>query len=311
MRKPLPRLAVLSVATALTTATLSACGSAGAQGSGVNVVASFYPLQFVSEQVGGEHVTVTNLTAAGAEPHDLELKPRQVADITDAQLVVFLKGFQPAVDDAVKEQAPDTSLDVAKTTELTKPEEGHEEHAEEGDHEHDHGDLDPHVWLDPTKLAEIADGVADRLAKADPDHAEDFKANAKSLGEKLTDLDSEYDDGLAKCDSRDLVTSHAAFGYLAARYDLHQVAMSGLTPESEPGSGAMKQIMDYVEEHGVTTIYYETLVSPDVAETIADKTGAKTAVLDPIEGLQKGSEDDYFSIMESNLSALREGLGCQ
>lgn len=306
MRTPLPRLLGLGSAAALAAAALTSCSS----GPGGDVVASFYPLQFVVEQVGGEHVSVSNLTPAGAEPHDMELKPRQVADITDAQLVVYLDGFQPAVDEAVEAQAPDTSLDVATATKLHEAaEEDHEEH--EGEDGHDHGGLDPHVWLDPTKLDDIAAEVAKRLGEADPDHAADFEANAEALSGRLADLDEKFAEGLSECDSRDLVTSHAAFGYLAERYDLHQVAITGLSPEAEPGPGAIKEITDYVDEHGVATIFYETLVSPDVAETIADETGANTAVLDPIEGLSQGSGDDYFSIMESNLSTLEKSLGCR
>lgn len=309
MRTPPSRLVALTAAAALVTAGLTSCSS----GSSGDVVASFYPLQFVAERVGGDHVDVTNLTPAGAEPHDMELKPRQVADITDAKLVLYLDGFQPAVDEAVEAQAPDTSLDVATATELHEAaEEDHEaEEGHDGEHAHDHGGLDPHVWLDPTKLAEIADAVADRLSTIDPDNADDFAANAERLGAELDDLDETFADGLAECDSRDLVTSHAAFGYLTERYDLHQVAISGLSPEAEPGAGAIRKISDYVDEHGVTTIFYETLVSPAVAETIADETGAETAVLDPIEGLAEGSDDDYFSIMESNLSTLEKALGCR
>lgn len=315
MRTPLTRFLALGAASALAAAGLSSCSSS----SGGDVVASFYPLQFVVEQVGGEHVNVTNLTPAGAEPHDLELKPRQVADITDASLVVYLDGFQPAVDEAVKSQASDKSLDVTKATELHEAAEAeHEEHEGEEGHEgegeeghDDHGGLDPHVWLDPTKLDDIAAEVAKRLSKADPDNAADFKANAKKFSGELDALDEKFSDGLAECDSRDLVTSHAAFGYLTERYDLHQEAISGLSPESEPDAGSIKKITDFVDEHGVTTIFYETLVSPDVADTIAEETGAKTAVLDPIEGLQKDSKDDYFSIMESNLSTLEKALGCR
>lgn len=313
MPTPPLRLVAATAAAALAVTGLSSCSA----DSGGDVVASFYPLQFVAEQVGGEHITVTNLTPAGAEPHDMELKPRQVADITDAELVVYLGGFQPAVDKAVKTQAAETGLDVAESVELRESAEdehddhGDEEGHEEEDHDHDHGDLDPHVWLDPTALATIADSVADRLAEADPEHAEDFAANAKKLGKRLDTLDADFADGLSECDSRDLVTSHAAFGYLATRYDLHQVAISGLSPESEPGAGSIKQITDYVAEHGVTTIFYETLVNPAVAETIAAETGAETDVLDPIEGLAKNSDDDYFSIMESNLSALTKALGCR
>ena len=293
---------------ALAATSLAACGDDATSDADVSAVAAFYPLQFVTEQVGGDHVAVTNLTAAGAEPHDLELAPLQVAEITDADLVVYLPGFQPAVDQAVEQQAPDTGFDVTTATQLRESADDHD-HDDDG-HDHDHGGLDPHVWLDPTKLADIATAVGDKLAELDPAHAGDYAANARALGDRLDELDQTYQTGLAQCDSRDIVTSHAAFGYLADRYDLHEVAVAGLSPDATPTPEAFQQVTDYVTEHGVTTIFYETLVSPSVAETIAEETGAKTAVLDPIEGLAPDSDGDYFSVMETNLTTLVTALGC-
>ncbi|GAA4900017.1 zinc transport system substrate-binding protein [Stackebrandtia albiflava] len=318
MTTPLTRrLAGITVA-GVTALALAACGGTDeASDADVTAVASFYPLQFVTERIGGDHVAVQSLTAAGAEPHDLTLAPQQVADLIDADLVIYLAGFQPAVDEAITEHAPDKALDVATATELIEGhshEHGEEgEHAEEGHegHHHDESGLDPHVWLDPTKLAEIAEAVADRLAETDPANESHYRAEAGTLVDELTALDQRYQDGLAECRSRDIVTSHAAFGYLADRYDLHQVAVSGLTPDAAPTSEAFRQVTDYVEEHGVTTVFYETLVSPDVAETIAAETGADTAVLDPIEGLAEGSTEDYFSIMDANLATLVTALGCE
>ncbi|MFD0555765.1 metal ABC transporter substrate-binding protein [Stackebrandtia endophytica] len=293
----------------LAATSLAACGSDSAADADVSAVAAFYPLQFVTEQVGGEHVAVTNLTAAGAEPHDLELAPLQVAEITDADLVVYLPGFQPAVDQAVEQQAPDAGFDVTTATQLRESGDEHD-HGDHDGHDHDHGDLDPHVWLDPTKYADIAIAVGDKLSELDPDHADDYAANAQAMADRLDELDQSYQTGLAECDTRDIVTSHAAFGYLADRYDLHEVAVTGLSPDTTPTPEAFQQVTDYVTEHGVTTIFYETLVSPSVAETIAQETGAQTAVLDPLEGLSPDSDGDYFSIMETNLSTLVTALGC-
>lgn len=306
MKTPLVRILSLSGLAVLIATPLAACNTGS--DAGVSVVASFYPLQFVAEQVGKDHIDVTNLTSPGAEPHDLELDPQQVADVTDADLVVYLSQFQPAVDDAVKAQASDTSLDVSSATKF-KHKEAADEHADDSDA--DHGQRDPHVWLDPTKLSQITDAVTKRLIQVDESNADEYKSNAADLIDRLSSLDDSFSKKLSQCDRHEIVTSHAAFGYLADRYGLEQVSVSGLAPDSEPKSAAIKEVADYVDEHSVTTIFYETLVEPDVAETIASETGAKTAVLDPIEGLKKGSKDNYIDVMNENLTTLEGALGCQ
>jgi len=268
---------------------LGACGAGAANGDPdrVDVVAAFYPLQFAAERVGGDAVSVTSLTKPGAEPHDLELNPKQVGQITDADLVVYLDGFQPAVDDAVKLAAADRALDVAVA-----------------------GEADPHLWLDPGRLATVADAIADRLAAVDPDGAEGYQARAAALRADLEKLDQEYAEGLRTCQRRELIVSHAAFGHLAARYDLEQIGLSGLSPEEEPSPRRLAEVTAEAREHKATTIFFETLVSPKVAETIARSVGARTAVLDPIEGLEPGATGDYLSVMRTNLATLRGALGC-
>jgi zinc transport system substrate-binding protein len=281
----------------------AACGSTEAGGDAhVQVTAAFYPLQYVTEQVGGDHVHAENLVQPGAEPHDLELSPRQVAQLGDAGLVVYLKGFQPSVDEAVAQEAPDKALDVTTVAPLL------DETADDG-HGHSHG-RDPHLWLDPTRLADVADAVAKRLGEADRAHAADFTANAQALRAKLTSLDAEYRKGLATCDRRSLVVSHEAFGYLAHRYDLHQVAITGLTPEDEPTAARLAEVARIAKAEKAEVIFFETLVSPKVAQTLADEIGARAEKLDPIEGLEPNSRDDYISVMRSNLATLRSALGC-
>ncbi|PZF80067.1 metal ABC transporter substrate-binding protein [Jiangella anatolica] len=331
------RRAAMAVLSSVTLAglALAACGSddaADASGDGgVTVAASFYPLAFVTERVAGEHATVENLTQAGGEPHDLELTARQVGEISDADLVVYLAGFQPSVDEAVEQNAEERAIDVAGLVELLdNPEDEHgdehaedehaedehaeDEHAEEEGHEgHDHGDLagDPHIWLDPTNLEPIADAVADRLAETDPDNADDYRANADALKTELETLDQELETGLAQCTQRVFVVAHEAFGYLAHRYDLEQVGISGIDPEAEPSPERLAEVHDVVRAEGVTTIFYERLVSPDVAETLADDLGVEAAVLDPIEGLTDDTADqDYFTLMRANLEALRTANDC-
>jgi zinc transport system substrate-binding protein len=309
LRRRLP-LAVLPALLAL-----GACGTDAANGDPdrVDVVAAFYPLQFAAERVGGEAVKVTGLTKPGAEPHDLELNPKQVGQITDGDLVVYLKGFQPAVDEAVEQAAGDRALDAAGAVPVLRAGEGeHEPHPgeETPGHEEEAGASDPHVWLDPTRLATVADAVADRLATVDPDGAEGYRGRAAALRSDLEKLDAEYAEGLRTCQRRELIVSHAAFGYLAARYDLEQIGLGGLSPEDEPSPRRLAEVTAEAREHGATTIFFETLVSPKVAETIARSVGARTAVLDPIEGLEPGATGDYLSVMRTNLATLRTALGC-
>ncbi|MFC6239033.1 metal ABC transporter substrate-binding protein [Longivirga aurantiaca] len=304
-RRPLRALALLPVV-----ALLAACGSSGAASNGaadptVSVVAGFYPLQWAAEVVGGDRVSVTSLTSPGAEPHDLELTPQQVAAVTDAGLVLYVAEFQPALDDAIA-QSPEAAVDVAAGLETLAP----EEHAGE-DHEGEkEASYDPHVWLDPTNMAAIVATVAQRLSSLDPAGASTYAANAAALEDRLTALDEQWRTGTATCTSRDLVVSHEAFGYLAKRYGFEQVGISGLAPDTEPSPAKIAEVADFVRANEVRTVYYETLVDPKVAQTVADETGAKTAVLDPLEGLAEGSTDDYISVMEKNLQTVKDGQPC-
>lgn len=314
MRRTATPLAIC-VLIGLTVTSLAACGSDGDAGSGapggggatVAVAASFYPLQWMAEQVGGRHVEVTNLTKPGTEPHDLELTPRDVAALVDADVVAYLSGFQPAVDDAVAESGA-TAFDAAGSArlELTSIPIGEGQKAPE-----EAGAADPHFWLDPTRLADVADAFAATLAEQDPDNAADYEANAAALRSTLEELDAEYEQGLGDCQNTDLVTSHEAFGYLAQRYGLTQVGITGLTPETEPSAGQLAEITDFVKNNDVQTIYFETLVSPAVAEAVAVESGVETAVLDPLEGLTDESEGrDYLEVMRSNLENLQTGQPC-
>jgi zinc transport system substrate-binding protein len=272
----------------------------------VEVLAAFYPLQFVAQQVGGDAVHVDNLVSPGVEPHDVELTARQVAAIDDAKLVVYLKGLQPAVDAAVDDGAKDHSFDVTTATPLKS---GYVP-LEDGELQQDEKGKDPHVWLDPVRLATIADAVAARLATIEPDKAATFKANAAALRGKLTALDAEYRRDLSGCKLKTIVVSHNAFGYLSARYGLVQVPITGLTPEEEPTPARLAHAARFARANGVRVIFFETLVSPKIARTLAREVGAKAEVLDPLEGLAKGSTGDYFSVMRSNLKTLEGALQC-
>jgi zinc transport system substrate-binding protein len=281
--------------------TLSACGMGRSGTTGTNagqlaVVASFYPLQFATEQIGGGHVAVTSLTKPGAEPHDVELTPRDVVSISTARLVVFEKGLQSAVDKAVESEGGDRGLDVAPSANLNL---------------RLAGTIDPHFWLDPQRYSAVAKVISERLSSVDPANKVDYERNAKAFEDKLATLDKEFTTGLANCQRRDIVTSHAAFGYLAKRFRMVQIAINGLNPDQEPNAAELAAVSTYARAHGVTTIYAETLVSPAIAQTVALEAGARMATLDPIEGLtRRSSGKDYFEVMRSNLKALQAGQGC-
>ncbi|MFI8945386.1 zinc ABC transporter substrate-binding protein [Streptomyces sp. NPDC053750] len=311
-----------TAAAALGLGTLSACaGDSAAAGNTdkFDVVASFYPMQYLAEQIGGDHVNVTTLTEPGQEPHDLELSTKQTAQMGEADAVLYLKSLQPAVDEAVAQSGAKTKIDAATLTELedhgsVEHDHGHEgeEHAAEEHSEEEEHALDPHVWLDPVKYAEIAEGVAGAFEKADPDNAADYRKNADALTKKLADLNTAYKDGLANTDTKVFFTNHAAFGYLAERYGLTQEAINGLDPESEPSPARIKELQDEAKADGVTTVFYETLVSDKTAKTLAKDAGLKTDVLDPLEGItDKSKGDDYIAVMESNLKALEAALGAK
>jgi zinc transport system substrate-binding protein len=293
----------------LVAAGCAAGGADGASGPGsLRVVAASYPLEFLAERVAGQHAAVTGLAPPGVEAHDLELSPSQVAEVGRADLVIYLPGFQPAVDEAVAAHATGSGFDASSLVPLLPAEPGPGTGTGTGQ---EHAANDPHVWLDPDRLATIAGGLAAALGEADPGHAAGYAANAAAVGAELADLDAELASGLAGCQRREIVVSHAAFGYLADRYDLHQIAITGLSPEDEPTPRRLAEVVHLAERHGATTIFFEVLVSPAVAEVVADEVGAQTAVLDPVEGLAPGSGEDYFSLMRANLAALRTALDCQ
>ena len=272
-------------------AVLAGCGSGGSGGKN-SVVAAFYPLAYAAEKIGGPRYHVENLTPPGAEPHDLELTPREVGGIVNASVVLYLShGFQPAVSKAV-EQARGLEVDVLAGLPL---------------HRNVGGEAgltaDPHVWLDPLLFARIGTKIGAALHRPSSAFVTDMRK-----------LDRAYRNGLRDCKRREIVTSHAAFGYLAARYGLEQVAITGLAPESEPSPQQLAHVVEIVRRTHATTVFFETLVSPRLAETVAREVGARTAVLDPIEGLTPDEQkrgDDYLTLMRRNLVALRKALACR
>ncbi len=291
----------------------SACASSPAadeEDAALTVAAAFYPLEYVAERVGGDLVSVSSLTPPGVEPHDVELSPAAVRDMGNADLVLFIKAFQPAVEDAI-EATGVSAFDATDVIDLaeTEHDDAEEPHADgDEDDGHGHGSEDPHFWLDPAILADYANAVGEEFAALDAANADAYRANAATLAAELEELDETFSTGLARCERRDIVTSHSAFGYLAHAYDLHQVGIAGIEPDTEPSPARLREIGQLIRDTGATTVFTEQLVSARVAEAVAQDTGVTTAVLDPLETAANG--DDYRSVMLRNLDALREALDC-
>jgi zinc transport system substrate-binding protein len=285
----------------------AACASSNASDGGspgtLSVVAVLYPVFEAAQRVGGDLVDVINLTAPGVEPHDLELSPDQAEAIATSDVVLYLgEGFQPAVQDAIGD-AEGLTVDLLAGMPTFEPPGGSEEGLT----------ADPHVWLDPSLYARMVDEVRTAFSEAAPEHASTFRSNADAFTQEINSLADDYAAGLARCDRTLLVTNHAAFGYLAAAYGLTQEAISGVAPDAEPSAQRLAELKTLVEEHGVTTIFTEDLVSPKVAQTLAEEAGVRTAVLHTIEGLsddEVAAGADYGSQMRENLSTLRVALGC-
>lgn len=260
-------------------------GGTDADDDALHVVAGFARLAEVAERVGGEEVEVRDLTPAGAEAHDLELSTDDIDAVEDADLLLEFGGdFQPALSRAARR--------AEVRVDLLRPDERD----------------DPHVWLDPVRFSDVVTQVADALADADPSGAAGYRRRAESFRAELRGLHSDYQAGLARCRRRVIVTAHAAFGRLAARYDLEQAAITGISPDAEPDPRRLAELTDLVRREGITHVFTERLVSPRVARALAREAGVKVAVLDTLEGrLSEG----YVAAMRENLRTLRDVLGCE
>ena len=316
-----------------------------APGKTLTVSTSFYPIQYLAEAIGGPLVKVSTVTPSNVEPHDFELSGKETAELSKADLIAYVPGFQPSLDKAVKEvgsgptvvdlskpanlvhhegveeehehgeeatdgaSATASAAATAQASEAGHDEHGHDEHGHtEGEEGHD-SDLDPHFWLDPDRMVKVAEALEASFAKIDPANANDYKAGLDKLKTALTNLDTQYTKGLSSCQHNTFITSHAAFGYMAERYGLTQASISGIDPDAEPSPAEMANIKSVVEKTGVKTIFTEELVSDAPAKAIAAETDAKTSVLSPLES--KPERGDYTDAMTSNLERLKGALVCQ
>lgn len=292
----------------------------------LNIKVSFYPMYEFTKNVAGDLAEVDVLIPSGVEPHDWEPTAQDMAEISDADVLIYNGAGMEGWADQVRDSASGNKLitvEASKGLEIMEGSEEEEEvehaheegehsdeaeHAhEEDEHDHDHGGLDPHVWLAPSLAIKEVRTIEAALSTAAPENADAFKANADAYVAKLEQLEQEFKEGLKDTKRKDFITQHAAFGYLAKQYGLTQVPIAGLSPEQEPSAANMVKIVEFAKEHKVQTIFFETLVSSSVADTIAKEIGAKVAVLNPIEGLtdeDRSHNLDYIGIMRQNLEAL-------
>jgi zinc transport system substrate-binding protein len=285
----------------------------GSSNNKLQVSASFYPVYYFASEIGGEKVQVKNIVPSGTEPHDYEPTPQDIVELQKSDLVVINgAGFEPWIENLKEDLGSQTIVTSSTGIELLTGQEEEHEGEEEGEAE---GELkDPHVWLSPKQAAKQIENILAGFISVDPGNKTFYEENATRLKTKLAELDNNFSQGLSNCSQRNFVTSHVAFAYLAKDYGLTQVAISGISPEEEPSAARLAEIADFARKNNVKHIFFETLVSPALSETVAREVGAETLVLDPIEGISEdeiNQGENYFTKMETNLANLKIALECR
>lgn len=311
------RLSALVCACTLSLSLLTGCGTQPADtaaGDGrLRVLTSFYPMYDFACKIGGDCIDVTNMVPSGTEPHDWEPSTNDLKNLEKADVFIYNGAdMEPWADNLLVSRSDTLRVVEASENVELRTTDGEHEHAHEHEGaDHHHGDFDPHVWLDPENAKIEMEAIRDALCAADPENSTVFQSNYEKYAAELDALDAEFREKLAPLPNRTIVVAHEAFGYLCDAYGLTQVGIEGLSPDSEPDPGRMAEVIDFVREHSISTIFFEELVSPKVAEAIASETGAQAKMLSPLEGLsdeQAAAGADYFSVMHDNLAALMEAL---
>ncbi len=283
-------------------AALMASGCAApAEKHGVSAVATFFPLYEAARYVGGDNVTVSSVVPNGVEPHDYDPTPSQIAGMGTAD--VFIEngvGFD-GLEGKLSGGFGNSTVVVNASRGVGLLGGGQDNGSSLA--------TDPHIWLSPRRMMIIADSIKAGFDQADPAHAGAYDANAADFKSKLSQLDSDYRAGLAHCGKDTILTTHDAFGYLASDYGFKQIYISGLSPDAEPSPQKLAELVDTARSQNITVVFYEELVDPRIADTIAAEVGARTMELSPLEG-SKNQSDDYFSLMRKNLANLKVALEC-
>ena len=311
------RLSALVCACTLSLSLLTGCGTqpadTAADDGRLRVLTSFYPMYDFACKIGGDCIDVINMVPSGTEPHDWEPSTNDLKNLEKADVFIYNGAdMEPWADDLLVSRSDTLHVVEASENVELRTTDGEHEHAHEHEGaDHHHGDFDPHVWLDPENAKIEMEAIRDALCAADPENSTVFQSNYEKYAAELDALDAEFREKLAPLPNRTIVVAHEAFGYLCDAYGLTQVGIEGLSPDSEPDPGRMAEVIDFVRDHSISTIFFEELVSPKVAEAIASETGAQAKMLSPLEGLsdeQAAAGADYFSVMHDNLAALMEAL---
>lgn len=305
---------------------------------GLRVGASFYPLAEFAGQVGKEHVKIHNFTPSGVDPHFFEPTTQDIRNLFQLDAFIFIGGGFEAWAEKMEDELEEKGvrlLEISGIIEMNHfekehnhDEKNHNDHEHEDDHKnehdegnhkdhghsHDHGEYDPHFWLDPILAAKTVEVIRDVFIEMDRENEDLYTNNSRAYLEKLAEINTHYQEGLAECELREIIVPHNAFSYLGARYDIKIHAIAGLSHHEEPSPKRMAELISLAKEKNINHIFFEAIAAPDLAETIAREIGAETLILNPIEGLTPDDEakgKNYLNIMEENLKALRQALSCQ
>lgn len=284
----------------------------------ISVYTSFYTMYDFASKIGGDRVELHNLVPTGTEPHDWEPSPKDILSIEKADVLVYNGAGMEDWIEKILSSIRNEKLEVVEVSkDITLLKDDQEEHEEESsseegqENEDEHLENDPHIWLNPLLAKKQMEAIKNAFVKADPSNKDYYEKNYVDNAKKLDDLDSEYKEALSKYTERDIIVAHKAFGYLCEAYGLRQVAIEGLNAESEPTPARMAEVVKFARDNNVKVIFFEELISPKVANAIAREVGARTEVLNPLEGLKEediSAGKDYFSVMRENLEALKKAL---
>ena len=276
----------------------------------LQIITTFYPMYYFTKQITGNLANVEILIPNGVEPHDWEPTSKDMINMQESDVFIYNSHYFETWTEKVLDSIDTSNL---KVVEASKGIGLMDTNAEEDQHDHEGSEAtkDPHVWLSPVLAQKEVDNIAKAIEKADPKNKEQYEKNADSLKAKLTDLDRLYKETIDKAPRKEFVTQHAAFGYLAKQYGLTQIPIAGLSPDVEPTLAKLAELTEMMKKKKINVVYFEELTSPKVAKTLANETGAKTEVLNPLEGLTKDEQEqglDYIGVMEKNLEALKLSL---
>ncbi len=328
--KLLPLIFASALALSACTSTPNNAASSSAPADKLKVTTSFYPLTYLTEKIGGERVSVTDLTPPGADAHGVELSPKEVAALSESDLVLYVAKLSPAIDDAIKASGV-SALNIGDHVSLlpfdklggdphghdghdhaTEPA-GHDHDHDGHDHDHhghDHGTHDPHFWTDPSRMILAADEIAHQLTHLDKAHKDTYEANAQAVKAEIKGLVDELANvNVKQCRTDSFLVSHKAFAYLALESGLHQIGIAGFDPEIEPSPARIREIQELVKEHKIDTVFATSDGEMKTAKAIGQEAGLKVEILDPA-ATQRDPKMDYVDVMKHNIKLLRSSMGC-